>query len=1046
MKIEVYQEQYKTKTPYHEPGKIANEQWANVVKKGGDLLVGAIDAKLESDDAVDMARIEADTVLAADKMYREYQETADPENFEQDITTQKQNIQNLIKNQSKQFRLAKNQRQFSEKMTRGLEEQYMGKTLNYSYALQEQTYKTRFMEGYDNLDALLLSGDTMLDLQTVVNTKTEAARAMAKKYHIPADKLETFVQQQISKTVSSYGYAMIQKDPQLVMDVLVGKGLEQFRLAKEAVGENFTVEDFLNNKELQDEYRQSEFGATFVNYLQYLDYPTRKDLYERAQYQLDKNTKEAEQLKLQQNAMASDDLDIWYKTEEDHIAQYGTFTEKFGGAHTIDGSIDPRLSSSGQPISMGRITYGDFKQGNSYTATAENFAKGISGSTSSLGYIPKLQSNVRPDDKNSHHKDGGAVDLGFYKNGKFSVEGCVSGYMAAVQKYGKHIPKKGILFEIKNEWLTPEDRAKLKKPDGTEMDVVDYIKARLISQGADLDYVSFEESKKWREKATGAHVHFTIDKNADYTKTASSGEDYSFNLRSDYGLEVYKNKMAAGKSPKECYAAAHKKETELFAKMEGERILRDISMTKDAEGNTTYRNPMDYQAAIDAKREQIRNSKVPIDQKYQLLEGLDAAQDKVDKALELYETDPVKAMKYLFKGVKNDEEAVKVLSAPAFGLDTRNMPAYSDDTAKNIADQIQNKLGPSDAVALVRTRLNTPAKLKQVAKHIKGDKGNMLLYSYLASPYMADNITAAVQNLETTQTMIKQDKSKFGQGWETNIQSAMRKDPVVKAFLSNMDKTQPGESAKLLAAMTSVYAYEATQGALKTAKRDDIIKHVIAGFIGDNYTFASVGTPRETANLLVSKKIPNADAQVPAIKSVMSVAAARGIKPTEIWAREAQITDTHKRIQEEYTKGNAADRERQVNAVMRQTTLTATPDGLAAQFTWAPKDGLMHDAPILRKSQNAPAEITYEDAAKIYKEATNIVNKYMKNKNGSTYGHPTKSQYISEADMTVPELISKTQAYNLAIHYVLCKKYNWIDDTGVVDFEKVPENRIHKGK
>ena len=1046
MRIEVYEEQYKTKTPYVEPGKVANTQLAEAIGQAGKLVTGAIDAKLESDDMVDMARIEADTVLAADKLYRDFQEHADPENFVKDIESQKQNIQSLIQNQSKQFRLAKNQRQFSEKMTRSLEEQFMGKTLSYGYALQEQTFKTRFMEGYDNIDALILSGDTMLDLQTAVNLKTDAARAMAKKYHIPADKLETFIQQQVAKTVSSYAYAMIPKDPQLVMDVLVGKGLEQFRLAKEAVGQNFTIEEFLNSPELQEEYRQSEFGASFVNYLQYLDYPTRKELYDRASYQKDKNDKEAVQLKLQQNAITADELDNWYDTEKANIEQYGTFTNKFGGAHTIDGTVDPRLAVNGQTITMGRITYGLFSKGHYYTKNSEDFAKGISGSTSAMGYIPKLQSNVRPDAKDSKHKDGSATDLGFYKNEVFSVEGCVAGYIAAVTKYGGYIPKGGVLFEIKNEWLSKADRAKLKKPDGTELDVVDYIKSRLKAQGVDLSYADFAGSKKWRDKASGAHVHFSMKKDADYTKSASAGEKVSYQVRSDFGLAVYRSKAASGASPKECYEAAHKKEVELFALMEGEKIVREISVTKNANGAAVYRNPSEYQAALDAKREQIRTANMTTEQRYMALKGLEAAQKRVSEVLAKYPESPVDAVKLMFKNVKTDEDATKILKAPGFGVDTRNTPAYSTNTAKVMADQLQNKLSPTDAVMLVRTKLTSPAKLKQVAQYIKGDKGNLIMYSYLATPGMAENIASAVQNLETTKLMVSKDKRTFGQGWENNVMATIKKDPIMKHFLSNLDKTQPGESAKLLNAMVQMFAYEATQGTAKGAKREVICKKVIDGFIGANYASTSVRTPRETANLVVSRKLPNVDKSLPEIKAVLSVAAAYGIKPTEIWARENTITDAHKSIQAAYTKGNAEERKRQVNAVMRQTTLTSTPDGLAAQFTWAPKDGMRHDVPVLRKSFTAPAEITYKDAIQVYNEATNIVNRYMKSKSGSTYGHPTKSRYISEANMTVPELISRAQAYNLAIHYVLCKKYNWIDTTGVVDFTKVPENRIHKGK
>lgn len=1045
MKIDVYQEQYKSKQAYAEPGKIG---FGFDVEKAGALAGNIIDVTLkkhENDDALNSARIEADTMLAADKMYRNFEETADPENFEQDMANQKSAIQELIKTQSKQFKLTKSQTAFSEKMTRGLEERYMAKTLAYSYGLQEETYKTKFMQNYDNLDANLLAGNTMLTLDDVINLKTEAARTMAQRYHIPADKLDAFVKQQVSKSVSSYAYAMIDKDPQQVMDVMVGNGIEQFRAAKEAVGQNFTMEEFLGNPELQREYAESDFGAKFTNYMQYLDYNTRKDIYEKAQYQLDKITKDKQQEKLAADCMASEDLETWKKAELDNIEQYGSTTPKFGGAHTIDYNIDPRLGDVGQPISMGSISEGTLSPGNSYTEANRNFAKGVAGGLSGKSFKVKMTSGMRPGDTDSKHKDGGATDLVFTKNGQLSVLGTIEGYASAISRYGNHIPKKGVLLEIKNSDLSDAERNQLRKLDGTEMDVVDYIKSQMISRGIDISWIDFEDSKKYRDKATGGHVHFTMDKSADYTKTAAGGAGTKYNLRSDYGYEVYKLHMSKGESPKDCYAAAKKAETEIFASLKGAQMVRDMALVTDSSGKVIgYRDPAEFQKAIEQKRNAIMNNKsLSTDERYIQLEGLKYAQKKATDAMTLYQEDPVQMVKTVMPNVTSDEQAVNIL-AHGYGVDTRNLTTMTNARAQTLADELQNKMNPTEAVNYIKTRVKSPAELKQIAQYVKGDKGDMIIYSSLASPYMADNIAAAVQNLDTTQMMMKQDKTHFSSGWETNKINDFKKNPTVKKFLSDLDKTNPGESAKLLNAMTQVYAYERTQGAHKTAKDRDIINYITKGFIGDNYTSTSVSTPNGATVINISKGIPNAEGNAYKIMQVMTSASNRGINPNQIWAYEGTITDSHARIQAEYNKGAEADRKRQVNAIQRNSTVTSTPDGLAVQFIWENK--LQGDKPILLKNTSKPVEISYVEAIKIFDEAEEIVNKYMK-ASGTTYNHPTASQYVQEADMTVPKSIAKGTAYGMAIDYVLSKHYNWIDNTSITDFSKIKTiNKAKKGK
>ena len=113
MKISVYQEQYKSGQAHHDPGKIGFGYDVESFRNLGNTLVNASYKKLENDDIASSARIEADTMLAANKMYRDFEANADPDNFDGDIETQQANIQNLIQQQSQKFKLPKSQAAFS---------------------------------------------------------------------------------------------------------------------------------------------------------------------------------------------------------------------------------------------------------------------------------------------------------------------------------------------------------------------------------------------------------------------------------------------------------------------------------------------------------------------------------------------------------------------------------------------------------------------------------------------------------------------------------------------------------------------------------------------------------------------------------------------------------------------------------------------------------------------------------------------------------------------------------------------------------------------
>ena len=150
MKIDVYQEQYKSKQASYEPGKIGFGFDPSIIKTAGDALISASIKKMEQDDALNSARIEADTAHEADKMLQEYKATANPDDFVGDMERQQKGIQTLIQDKAKSFKTKAAQTAFVEKMTRGIEEPYVKQSLFYSYELQATTASKKVQAGLDS--------------------------------------------------------------------------------------------------------------------------------------------------------------------------------------------------------------------------------------------------------------------------------------------------------------------------------------------------------------------------------------------------------------------------------------------------------------------------------------------------------------------------------------------------------------------------------------------------------------------------------------------------------------------------------------------------------------------------------------------------------------------------------------------------------------------------------------------------------------------------------------------------------------------------------
>lgn len=1041
MRIQVYEEQYKTKTPYVEPGKVANEQWANAIKGIGKTITGAIDAKLEKDDAIDSARLEADTRLAAERMQKEFQETANPDDFEGDITRQKELIQNLIKDQSKKLRLSKNQNEFYSKMTRSVEPAYMGETLNYAYNLQEQTFKDKVSQNMDSIDAMMMTGSALMTLDDAIGIKLDTINSLHGQYKgISNSKMEIYRDSEVGKTVTAWATYMTQKDPQLVIDTLMGVGLSQFMAAKEAAGTPITVDQFLQDDNLREEYRTSEFGAKYTDRLKYLPYPTRVALVDRAILQRDKDAKDKIAAAFADNANSADENERALQMELDHISEFGIPSANYGMPHIIDGTVDPALSINGGKIDMGKATHGDIQKGNSVSTVGQTFADGLDGTLVHKGIRARIESDTRPTDKGSKHKDSSATDLNFLKNGTVTMQSTIEGYKTAIQLYGKHIPKKGVLIEFRNSHLSKADKDLLGQTD-----VLDYMKAAMEKQGIDTSWIDWENSKKFRmaEKWSGNHVHFTRDKNADYTKMASAGEAANYTVKSDLAFNVYQQKRAEGKTPQKAFEAARKVDMQLLAAWHAETMIRDIVVKQNKDG--TVADPSEYESAIDTKRAEIytkiNKKQITTDEGYLELEALKEAKERLPKYIELYQKDPVKFVKQAYKNVTNNQQAAAVL-AKGYGMDANTLRTMTNDEATTLADQLQNKLPEMEAIKKIKS-IKSEADLRQIAQHLTGTKGNILLWSGQASEKMQFEMAAAMNTEKWKEVELgMKDKSAFPTSWKNTVRSKLNKNSSFKKFVSDYEMTQPGNSERLYDAMLNMYAYEKVLGGMGDASDTDIINYLVGEIIDANTSSISVRSPRDGAtDLRVSKNIPNLQGHEKDLKKVINIALEMGIDDKQTYVIQGPAGSTgYVKIDKAINDKVGADITRQRGAVRKNTTATSLSNGTGVKFMWKDPTSMQNATPIMRVNNTQPATISYEKALSLDKQVNSEIEKYRMS--DGTYA---LTQKVNNQPVTM--YVSRDNMYKRFMQYHLSQEYPWLHKALVTDITTLiePKNKYRAG-
>lgn len=1006
MKISVYQEQYKSGQAHHDPGKIGFGYDVESFRNLGNTLVNASYKKLENDDIASSARIEADTMLAANKMYRDFEANADPDNFDGDIETQQANIQNLIQQQSQKFKLPKSQAAFVEKMTRGLEEQYMGKTLNYSYTLQEEQFKKNIQEGFDAQKAQLLAGNSFITVEDVMSNIRTSSIALAQKYHIPQDKLQEYLDRQNTSIVKSYAYGMVDKDPALVRDLLVGNSFDKFRAYKESQGQGFSMDDFWQNTELQEEYRDSDFGAKWTEAVKYLDYDTRVDLWKMANNELSRQEKEAAKQRLLENSMSDWELD---KQKEAAISQAnkdGRLLLKITGNTKVTYEDDDALGTKGQAISMGQISLGHISKGNHVTQNAKDFAGGISGSISARGYKTVLTSNVRPNDYDSKHKDGSACDIQVMdKDGKLSEQGLIEAYKAAVKHYGNNMRKGGTLFEV--------DPSRLQS-----------IKAQLEAEGVDTSYVNWTQSAKYGAdalKEKRQHIHFGIDRGANY-RVSNSGKGIEYQFKTQHGKQRYLQKRAAGKSPQEAYDAARQDELEIFTAMAEYNLTQGIVQTKNSDG--TLLDPAFYGRELQRQKQAITADKNMSDtDRIIALAAIEKAENNLPKLQQMYREDTSTFM--IETGQAKTPEEAAIMQMKNYGISSEEVMMMSNEEAKVKADQLINKLPPEQAVAYVKSNAVNPATLRQIGKFIEDDsKGNLILYSAMASPAMTSQIITALKDWDNVKKAIQQNPKMFPTSWKQQVIGEFQKNNVIKSYLADVAKTNPQESTKILDAMSSIYAARIYAGATdKKALIDDIAKNLI----GVNFNTVTVKSPRQgNTSLNVSTAFQSNDLYK--IKRVSDMVSSIGINPNAIGLVPELSTSTGGAASKALADEANITRRHQLDSMIKSSKLSGTPDGMNAMFTWEDAKGVAAGSAIYNKNTGRPLQISYRDMTQIYNEAYKLKESW-KNKTSDTYAIPS-GKYWSLYGGT------ETNAMNAALEHVITTKYNWLNTTDYTTLKK----------
>lgn len=1024
MKINVYQEQYKSSQAHHDPGKIGFGTDVNRFVQTGTTLINAAMDKMQKDDEFNSARIEADTNLAADKLYREFQETANPDDFEGDVERQRGLIQNLIQEQSKQFKLPASRNAFVQKMTRGLETQYMGDTLKYSYELQETRYKQLGQEAFDSYKAQLLAGNRFITVEDTMAAMRDYYTTLAKRYHIPQDKLDEYLKNQNTSIVKSYAYGMIEQNPQIVRDLLVGNSFDKFRAYKESRGEAFEMDQFWQDANLRKEYQESEFGAQWTNVSQYLDYETRIDLWQMANGEIERKNKEQEKQKFLQNSMSDYDLDLQRDAAISQAKSNGKLTTKIVGATKITYADDPGIGTKNQAVAMGQISYGKIDSGNKVSTQAKQFAGGVSGAISAQGYKVRLTSSIRPNDTGSKHVDGSAVDLQILgKDGKVSEQGFISAYKSALALYGNNIRKNSVLFEM----------------DPTRLD---QIKQQLENEGVDTSFVNWEQSKKYGKIAHekgGAHLHLGIDKNADYSVT-NSGQGVELTFKTQHGKQRYLQKRAEGKSVQEAYDAAREDEHKIFVALEEYNLTQRIVLAKDSAGNLV--SPSQYGKILDqVKREVDNDTKLSDADRLIKHAAIEAAKTKIPKLQEMYRDDTVTFLIETGQA-KNSEEAA-VLQDKLYHIAPSEIKTMSDAEAQTKAAEF-TKMNADNAVDYIKSEAVNPASLRQLSKYISTDdqRAQMLLYAAMATPTLTAQIKNAGNEWKQVEEYISKHDKIFGANWRAKIEGKFRANSTVKNYFSDISKTNPVEAEKMLNAMSSIYAYRMYSGATNS---DNVIDDIAKNLIGANYNTVTVDNPR-FGNTQISVATSFQGNDLYKIKRVCNIISSLGIDANSI----GLVRDIEQGGNSAVSKASAEEsnitRRHELDNILKTAKLSGTPDGLSAMFTWEDAKGIYAGSIIRDKTAgNAPMQISYKDMVEAYNEAYAIMQGWKLEgqyyKGGKTYkGNTYKLEHSRYARFKGtyeydygtaknPYEATEEHAMSAALEYVLTNKYNFLNKT-----------------
>lgn len=1004
MKINVYKEQYKSSQAHHDPGKIGFGTDPNRFVQLGNTVLNAAYNKMEKDDEFNSARIEADTKLAADKLYREFQETANPDDFEGDVERQRSSIQNLIKQQSQQFKLPKHQNAFIEKMTRGLETQYMGDTLKYSYELQETRYKELGQTAFDSYKAQLLAGNRFITVPDTMEAMREYYTTLAKRYHIPQDKLDEYIKDQNTSIVKSYAYGMIRQNPQVVRDLLVGNSFDKFRAYKESQGEAFEMDRFWQDDTLRKEYQESEFGAQWTDVIQYLDYDTRIDLWKLAEGEIDNQNKKKQQQQLLTNSKS--DWEVTKKKEATiaEIKETGEMPVDMLGIVTVTNADDPAIGTKNTPVAMGQISYGKIEPGNKISDNAKHFAGGISGIISAQGYKVRVTSNIRPNDKGSKHVDGSAVDLQILgKDGKLSEQGTITAYKAALGLYGNNIRQKSVLFEV--------DPSRL-----------DAIKQQLEADGVDTSFVNWEQSKIYGAKNAangGAHIHFGITKDADYTVT-NSGDITELKFRTPLGKMRYDQKRADGKSVQEAYDAARQDELEVYKVYRGTKFVKDVVNTKNKDGSLL--DPTAYGRVYEQLRANVRNNKNLSDtDRIEYYAALDYAETELKALQELYKNDTVAFIQKTNPGISTED--AQIIQVQRYGIAPSEAKALTDTEASVKADQIFNQYAPEKAVKeLTQYGINS-ATIRQLAKHApKGDyKATMLLYSSMANDEAKAQIISACKDWDKVELEIKQNVKNFPSNWYAAFVKDFKSNTVIKDYIEDVAKTNPEQASQLYDAAAGLYAYKIYKGG---TNKKNIIKDIANDLVGHNFNTITVNSPRQgNSNLSIAKNAFQGG-DLHKIKRVSDIASKLGIDqnviytPNRVDLSQSAISEVDKATRE----AALLRQKHSLDGITKTTKLSSTPDGLGAVFTWKNANGVTSGTNILNQATKKPFVISYKDMVDAYNEAYKLTTSWLVENTNSTYRIPRNAL----GEQPYQYGVKQSAAMDVALEHVLSNKFPWL--------------------